>query len=129
MKKGILSFIAAAALSVSIGINDAKAASFEGINIISESQKDSLKQSDSEVARVRVYPNPVQENFLYISLGTEKDASYSARIFNLIGRVVENKILNKGQNSIDLTDFKEGIYFVDIIEDGKTIHSLKIIRQ
>lgn len=66
-----------------------------------------------------VFPNPCQD------LLTIKSWDYSVvKFIDISGRVLQEFELNPGENRVDVSSFKSGIYFLNF--DGKTV---KIIKQ
>ncbi|MGV6829266.1 MAG: T9SS type A sorting domain-containing protein [Flavobacteriales bacterium] len=61
-----------------------------------------------------VYPNPVEE-FVFITANTQ--GNYT--LFNLSGKVIAKGYLKEGQNFIDLSKYKEGVYFIEIETENK----------
>lgn len=92
-------------------------------------KNDTLYEIEEEFVKIKVFPNPVTENTLFVTLNTEKNAIYTVKVYNLLGKVVALKEISKGNNSISLESLNEGIYFVDIAEGNKTIRSMKIIKR
>lgn len=96
---------------------------------IENGKSDTLYEIEEELVKIKVFSNPVIENTLFVTLNTEKNAVYTAKVYNLLGKVVAFKEISKGNNSIPLESLNEGIYFVDIAENNKTIRSMKIIKR
>lgn len=85
----------------------------------------SLNTSNLETVILKLFPNPV-ETSLYIETNL---LIKNIRIYNTLGQVLKNISFNeeKGDISIDVTDFKSGIYFIKVSNDfeGKTIEFVK----
>lgn len=92
-------------------------------------KNDTVYEIEEEFVKIKVFPNPVIENILFVTLTTEKEAAYKVKVYNLLGRAVVLKEITKGNNSISLENLNGGIYFVDIVEGTKTIRSMKIIKR
>ncbi|KAB1156236.1 leucine-rich repeat domain-containing protein [Flavobacterium luteum] len=69
------------------------------------------------------YPNPVQDN-LNLSYGLKLT---SIKIFNTIGQEVYFKNLNDFSFKIDMSNFKDGIYFVEL-KSNNTSNIIKVIK-
>ncbi len=69
-----------------------------------------------------IYPNPTNGvlNFNYDLIG----ANY--QISDMSGRVIKNKIIKS--NTIDISEFKSGVYYLSII-NGSTTYTQKIIKK
>jgi hypothetical protein len=81
-------------------------------------------------ANLKIYPNPVQ-NTLFIDIENPAMERIHAEIFNSLGVKVYNTAIEAGQNSlsIDVSNFPEGIYFINMNNSGKAnSHSFVKIR-
>lgn len=77
------------------------------------------------VNNVVVYPNPVTD---YVTIQiTEELLGAHAKMYSILGQELNSFILNKQQNTIDVSDYQKGIYLVRIeTESGtKTIRIVK----
>ena len=54
------------------------------------------------------YPNPINDNLLNISVLEPVSIS----IFDYSGKLVGNQLLNKGLNSVQLSNLNSGLYFI-----------------
>ena len=70
-----------------------------------------------------IYPNPVINN-LNIDISSENG---KAILTSVLGQTMATKLIYKGQNKLDLNNFKNGTYILEIKdENGETIKSEKI---
>ncbi|WP_299261395.1 carbohydrate-binding protein [uncultured Aquimarina sp.] len=77
---------------------------------------------------VRVYPNPVVNTINFSSNMEGK----IVKVFNVLGVLMKETILEAGQNSIDISSLSSGYYIITVLESGKSnklIISKKIIKQ
>lgn len=72
---------------------------------------------------IEVYPNPASEEF-HIKSNLDKD--YSATLLNLYGRVVNTKT-GKGDVTIDISNYQNGVYILQVITEDNLLHRQKII--
>jgi hypothetical protein len=73
-----------------------------------------------------VSPNPASEN-VTIALGTSDDANI--RIVDGLGKQVLSTNLYNGQKTIDVSDFKTGVYIITIDGSGiKAVNKKLIIK-
>ncbi len=84
-----------------------------GINNVSEN-----------IAQFVVYPNPNSGDFTISLTGTNKTPS--VEIYNTIGKLVYKDILTAEKNNFN-TNLAAGIYFINIIDNGKVIATQKLI--
>jgi hypothetical protein len=87
------------------------------INDIWASYLDVSVDEVSEVQNIMVYPNPVREN---LTIANGKNIS-SVRIFDITGRVVFSAEINDLSTRIDVSDFHQGVYVVQIISGNEVI--------
>lgn len=80
------------------------------------------KSADFSPSTSKIYPNPNSGRFLI-----ETNKQVNIRIIDLHGKIILEKILNEGQNTIDISDCENGVYFVDF-NNGEKSSSFKIIR-
>jgi hypothetical protein len=79
---------------------------------------------------VRVYPNPLQEQFV-VSLASSEEKEYVINLYNQYGQLLQSKkpLCRKGINQIywNMSDYANGVYFVVFENDG--LKSIKVIKQ
>jgi hypothetical protein len=67
---------------------------------------------------LKIFPNP--SNGIFIIKTTITNSSY--KIHNLIGQTIKSGFINNGENSIDIRNSIDGIYFITIeSENGEKI--------
>jgi hypothetical protein len=82
----------------------------------------SLKQ----VPSISVSPNPASDN-VNISLGTTENGNI--RILDVLGKVIYSESIYNGQKNINVSDFKNGVYFIMVEASGmKAINRKLIVR-
>ncbi len=85
---------------------------------------------DSGHAPVRIYPNPSSgaENIMVEVLAEWRaDSAYILSVYDLRGRLIMTKNIVEGKNNIGM-DEANGVYYIKIENEGKIIHTDKIIR-
>lgn len=89
---------------------------------------DEINNDDSGLS---VYPNPTN-NLLNINFTNEEKSSVTFILYNTLGEIVQSKDMGKQSGSIsyafDVTDFAEGIYFIQVQSNNKIINQ-KFIKQ
>ena len=73
------------------------------------------------IANIDVFPNPTK-GIVYFDL----DKEYQIKVVNVLGEEILSKQLNITENTIDLTEFSDGIYYIKFYND-KFIETKKII--
>lgn len=76
--------------------------------------------------QVKLYPNPVTSDYLYIDVGSLSNAI--AQVRNNRGQVVFVQKLHDGLNKLNISKLESGLYFVTIRHRNNTI-TLKILKQ
>ena len=74
---------------------------------------------ENEMNLVSVYPNPVKDRLII-----EADGFESVEIYNLVGQ----QVMASTTAVVDMGDMNQGIYFVRVVADGKTI-TKRIVKQ
>jgi hypothetical protein len=86
--------------------------------------------SEQEEAFIQVYPNP-STGLLTLDFTSFKETQGALRVIDIAGKIIfeQNISVNVGENvfPIDLTDFAEGIYLLEV-RTPNMIKSIKIIR-
>ena len=75
--------------------------------------------AENETDNVLVYPNPVKDR-LFVKV----ENLQSVEVFNLVGQ----QVLVTSQAVVEMSDLKEGIYFVRITSEGKSV-TKRIVKQ
>ena len=75
--------------------------------------------AENEMNLVSVYPNPVKDRLII-----EADGFESVEVYNLVGQ----QVMASTTAVVDMGDMNQGIYFVRVVADGKTI-TKRIVKQ
>lgn len=82
-----------------------------------------------EASNIKVYPNPVVNDKLYIDLGDTYDGEISVEIYNTEGR----QLMSKSYNSSSLIELdiniNKGLYFVKVNNNDGINHTMKLVVQ
>ena len=72
---------------------------------------------------IHIYPNPTQDELII-----EISAKAIVSVYDVVGKkVIDNINLQSGENSIDVSTLRSGIYFVLIGNDGGEVHTEKVV--
>jgi hypothetical protein len=74
-----------------------------------------------------IYPNPVTDKLFIKGSNTEDLAGKQLKIYNVLGKIVNTRLLTSQTNIINMTDLPAGIYFLQIGESGET-KTFKILK-
>ena len=82
-------------------------------------------ESQTEAVDFRIFPNPAH-NTLHISWQAESNGPATVTIYNQLGQAMGNEIPLKAtaldnEFTIDVSSFKSGIYFLQMMVDGKMV--------
>lgn len=83
----------------------------------------SLGIKESKAVELSVYPNPVANQLSIVTEGIEK---FDVRITDVFGKLVYDESANKTKK-VDVSDFKNGVYIVTILEKGSAIKTRRIV--
>jgi uncharacterized delta-60 repeat protein len=86
-----------------------------------------IEETDNENWTASIYPNPASE-LLVISYQVLGDEQKAVTIFDVMGKEIFHSNTNSNQFSIDVSQMKDGIYFMQIQVENK-IETQKIIVQ
>ncbi len=86
---------------------------------------DYLSSSENETQEYLLYPNPSKEKIFLSGL---KGDHIEIEIFSMDGKLLK-KIPFSKDNSIDVSFLKDGIYFVNVMQNAQKIFSQKLIKK
>lgn len=76
-----------------------------------------INESQNQQINFSIYPNPVKEN-LNIKIELLNNEPTQLKITNLLGEVVLFEALKNYNSSININNFKSGVYFVTVVNNG-----------
>ena len=74
-----------------------------------------------------IYPNPITDGLTTLKLDSKASGSYDVSIISLDGKQVNYLSAVSTGQTIDFSAQAPGIYFMNLIKDGITIHSNKVV--
>ena len=75
-----------------------------------------------------VYPNPTSDN-LTLDLADFPFDELDYVLYDLTGRVLDNRELSQGKTVIEMTDFPPATYFLRVSDGTKSMKTFKIIKK
>jgi hypothetical protein len=88
-------------------------------------EKEVELSDNNEVTGVSVYPNPASEAVVIKILGTMQNSPAEARLYDLNGDLLKQKVTKDQLLELDLTALKDGIYILIIrIDDFTSTHKI-----
>ena len=113
------------------GVNDCGNGPVSGNSVVTVETSFGIEDYLGSIG-IQVYPNPSRGNF-YIEFSSGTSASVDYKILNSLGEVVYAKqnIIIHGQykETVDLSGFAEGLYFLMISNEENTSHKRIIIQK
>jgi len=80
-----------------------------------------------EHSGIKIYPDPVTDK-LYISFNEEQNNT-TIKIVDVLGKEISSQVFSGKQLIIEKGEMKEGVYFINIIDEKKNITNRKIVVQ
>ena len=74
---------------------------------------------------VSVFPNPTNE---FVKIVSSEDRDYTIQLFNISGKLLVEKEINKTDNTINMNEFTNGTYLLKITNKNET-NTYQIIKQ
>lgn len=86
--------------------------------------RSSVAQENNILKTIEIYPNPVSTT-LNIVLDAGSFKNTACLIYNNLGMMVKKVTLNNENATVDFSDLKSGLYFINLPETGKTFRIIK----
>jgi hypothetical protein len=86
-----------------------------------------ISEVNTGAATVNVYPNPSKGLFTVHVATVPHNAVY--KVYNSIGALVKEQACNATTVTFDLEKEANGVYFIDLMQDGKKITTSRIIKE
>ncbi len=85
---------------------------------------DYLSTNDSQILDMRIYPNPVDGN--YVTILSPVNGIKDIQIFDINGRMVMDTAINN--NTLDVSSINSGFYMIKVTIDGQSKVSKLVVR-
>lgn len=97
-------------------------------NAIEDSKIEEVNSSfeDLDKIQISVFPNPSKD---HLNIQLEEAGTYVLSVFDLNGKLSKQERLNNVQNKVQLNDLEAGTYFIQITENGQTVHAQRFQKQ
>ncbi len=96
---------------------------------VDPSQIVSIGESHESPIALEVYPNPVKD-WLNIQIGGMKGTNFTYQVYGVQGNLIFTESVNRQDKThllIDVNDLTEGIYFLRIEQEGKSLNKKFVI--
>ncbi|CAN0126795.1 unnamed protein product, partial [Chrysoparadoxa australica] len=82
--------------------------------------------SENELSSIQVYPNPSTNGVFYLSAEVLKGSEF--KVLDAKGKVISSGTVQSNQQSIDLSEGPNGVYFVKVLNNAQSV-TMKLIKQ
>jgi hypothetical protein len=82
-----------------------------------------INQNTNALNCINIYPNPCNK---FINIENNYYKNYKIKFFNITGQLMLKKDVNNKKQTIDLTNFNSGIYFIKLLT-GKEVLTKKLV--
>ena len=86
-----------------------------------------IKKIENENFNVTIYPNPFSNTANIVVNNSNKTVNLSIKMYNILGEIVLNEVLQSQTNSFQTSNLQSGIYTYKIISNNEVLQSGKII--
>lgn len=76
---------------------------------------------------VKIFPNPA--NGMFVVSVSDFSENVNINVFNALGSLIKTQKANAADSEINIQQEPNGIYFVHLVKDGKTIQVTKVVKQ
>jgi hypothetical protein len=74
------------------------------------------------------YPNPTAE-FLFLKVDNYNKENLWYKLYDITGRLLENRKIVDNETTIDMIDFLPAAYFLKVLDNDKVVKTFKIVKQ
>ena len=97
---------------------------FHQTNLIAIAIKE-LKDLKFEII---VFPNPTKD-FVLLKIPIENFTGLQYKIYDIHGKLLQNKILKENETEISFANFSPSTYFIKVSDGNKVLKTFKIVKQ
>lgn len=99
------------------------------INIIkSPDIPDSVGVVDQELIKINILPNPATD-YIVVDMQNQELPNATYRLYDAAGRLLRGGKIAESYQQISISEFSEGLYFVEILAENKMVKYTKIIKK
>ena len=77
---------------------------------------------------MQAYPNPTIDN-LTLNVGNNELSNLNLQLFDLNGRLIENRKISNAIETIGMENLAAAVYFLKVTRSNKEIKTFKIIKK
>jgi len=97
-----------------------------GLNPIVADEDSTVAIKNVNVIAFNVYPNPTTD-VINVKIETKNNASTSVELVDVLGRIVDTKIVKNNFTSFNVSKLNAGVYLVNVISEGNSIATTTVI--
>src|SRR5690606_128877 len=84
-----------------------------------------VSETNLKVTEVNIWPNPVTDN-LFVQAPSSK--YFDLKLINSLGQVVLTQINNSATAELNMSSLSRGLYILNVVDENKNSHTIKIIK-
>ncbi len=84
-----------------------------------------IKDTKNEEISMSIYPNPVSSLLTITAQGL--DGNFDVKMTDVLGKVVYNESVVGTSKKVDVSDFKNGVYLVTVLEKGTAVQTRRLV--
>lgn len=84
-----------------------------------------IKESKNQEVSMSVYPNPVSSVMTISTQGL--NGNFDVKVTDVLGKVVYNESVSGTTKKLDVSDFKNGVYLVTVLEKGVVVQTKRVV--
>lgn len=77
---------------------------------------------------ITVFPNPTKD-FVLLKIPIENIIGLQYKIYDIHGKLLQNKILKENETEISFANFSPSTYFIKVSDGSKVLKTFKIVKQ
>ena len=98
-----------------------------GSNTICDTLKIGTSATESQhQTEISVYPNPAKNHVLFI-MNDYYPQHGRINLYDNLGRLQKSKKMNQGWNNLEVQDLPRGVYYYEVVDDGRQLYSGKLL--
>ncbi len=83
-----------------------------------------LQENSSEIT-TEIFPNPSKD---IININRSSSDKINVQIIDILGQTVLSQTITSNQSQLCISDLKDGLYFLQLVQDGNVINQIKFVK-
>lgn len=99
------------------------------LDVVTLTEVGTVGIGDAEQVITNIYPNPVNDVFLYLEHSVADTRSLTWQLLDLQGRVLltEGQLSANGTTRMDVSSLASGVYLSQLVKQGRTVSTQKVV--